>query len=186
MKLERRKDWLQGVRRVCSPNCDERPPGCAIDLLVVHSISLPPGDFGGPHIDALFTNQLNPDAHPYFRSLQGLQVSAHVLIARDGGLTQYVPLQLRAWHAGPSSFRGRIACNDFSIGVELEGADEVAYKEAQYERLADLCRLLASEWPAITRERIVGHCAIAPKRKTDPGSNFDWEYFFGLLAARGL
>ena len=185
LELERRKDWLRGVRRVYSPNCDDRPPGCAIDLLVVHGVSLPPGDFGGPHIDELFTNRLNPEAHPYFRSLQGLRVSAHVLISRDGKLTQYVPLRRRAWHAGPSLFEGRAACNDFSIGIELEGTDDSVYEPVQYERLADLCRLFMTEWPAITRERIVGHCTIAPERKTDPGRRFDWDHLFRLLAAPG-
>lgn len=184
MKLARAKDWLRGVRRVCSPNCDERPTGCDIDLLVVHSISLPPGEFGGPHIDALFTNRLNSEVHSYFRSLQDLRVSAHVLIGRDGGLTQYVSFRQRAWHAGPSCFDGRTACNDFSIGIELEGTEELPYESVQYELLADLCRLLMTAWPAISRQRIVGHSAIAPERKTDPGPSFDWDRLFRLLVER--
>src|SRR5262245_35859237 len=135
-RLDRNGDWLQRVRRVPSPNCDARPDGAEIGLVVIHGISLPPGRFGGPHIDALFTNALAPAAHPYFREVAGLRVSAHVLVDRRGGLTQYVPFRRRAWHAGESSFRGRRACNDFSIGIELEGTDEQPYEPVQYDAAA--------------------------------------------------
>lgn len=183
MNMEVQEGWLTAARHVPSPNCDARPPGCAIDLLVIHGISLPPGEYGGGWIDALFTNTLDPDAHPYFRDVCERQVSAHLLIGRDGSLTQYVPLHLRAWHAGPSSFRGRERCNDFSLGIELEGCDDQPYEAAQYGRLAALVRLLQAQYPGITRERIVGHCDIAPGRKTDPGQAFDWQRLYTLLDA---
>jgi AmpD protein len=173
--------WLEGVPRVASPNCDARPAGAEIDLLVVHGISLPPGEYGGEWIDALFTNCLDPDAHPYFRSICTLRVSAHLLIRRDGTLTQYVPFDKRAWHAGESEYDGRTACNDFSIGVELEGCDDHAYEERQYRALADLARVLTMAYPGITTERIVGHCHISPQRKTDPGQAFDWSRLYTLL-----
>ncbi len=181
MNLDTRHEWLEGVRRVPSPNCDERPPGCEIDLLVVHSISLPPGAYGGGAIDAFFTNRLEPGAHPYFESICGMRVSAHVLIRRDGEVVQYVPFPRRAWHAGASCYRGRSRCNDFSIGVELEGTDEDVYEAVQYERLAELARLLMRTWRGITVDRIVGHSDIAPERKTDPGPGFDWVRFQALL-----
>jgi AmpD protein len=166
--------WLPSARRVPSPNWDERPPGTLIDLLVIHGISLPPGEFGGPWIDALFHNRLDPDAHPYFRSIGGLKVSTHLLIRRDGELIQYVDLGKRAWHAGASAFAGRERCNDFAVGIELEGADSVPYTEAQYRVLAETVRALMARFPAITPGRIVGHSDIAPGRKTDPGPAFDW------------
>lgn len=165
--------WLALCRRQPSPHCNPRPGG-EISLLVVHGISLPPGEFGGPWIDDLFMGRLDPMAHPFFASIAGLQVSAHCLIRRDGEVVQYVPFTLRAWHAGVSSFQGRSACNDFSIGIELEGTDEGGYTEAQYQQLAHLARLLMRVYPAITPQRIVGHCDIAPGRKTDPGPAFDW------------
>jgi len=173
--------WLEGVHRVPSPNCDARPAGAEIDLLVVHGISLPPGEYGGDWIDAFFTNCLNPDAHPYFSSVCTLRVSAHLLIRRDGKLTQYVPFDKRAWHAGESEFDGRTACNDFSIGVELEGCDDQAYDGRQYRALVDLARVLMKAYPGITTERIVGHCHIAPQRKTDPGQAFEWPRLYTLL-----
>lgn len=175
--------WLADARRVPSPNCDARPPDCAVDLLVIHGISLPPGEYGGEWIDALFTNSLDPDTHPYFRQICNSRVSAHLLVQRDGAVTQYVPFHLRAWHAGASSFQGRQCCNDFSIGVELEGCDDKPYEAAQYERLAMLVDALAVRYPGITRERIVGHCDIAPGRKTDPGQAFDWQRLYNLLDA---
>ncbi|NIR31817.1 MAG: 1,6-anhydro-N-acetylmuramyl-L-alanine amidase AmpD [Gammaproteobacteria bacterium] len=181
MNLDTQNDWLEGVRRVPSPNWDERPPECDIDLLVVHSISLPPGVYGGGAIDALFTNQLDASAHPYFESIADMRVSAHALIRRDGEVVQYVPFRRRAWHAGASSYRGRSRCNDFSIGIELEGTDDDAYEVVQYHRLAELARLLMRAWPAITVDRIVGHSDIASERKTDPGSGFDWVRFHALL-----
>lgn len=175
--------WLPQARRLISPNWDERPPGIAVDLLVIHGVSLPPGEFGGPWIDALFQNRLDPEAHPYFRPIAGLRVSSHLLIRRDGELIQYVDLRKRAWHAGVSNFLGRERCNDYAIGIELEGADEVPYTTAQYRVLAETSRVLLARFPAITPERIVGHSAIAPGRKTDPGPAFDWDRYRRLLAA---
>lgn len=166
--------WIRGVRKVPSPNCDARPPGTTLDLIVVHGISLPPGVFGGGWIDDLFLNRLDPDAHPYFASIAGLTVSAHVLISRHGELTQYVGFEQRAWHAGASSYCGRTGCNDFSVGIELEGADDVPYEPAQYESLARLVRSLRSAYPTLADAPLVGHSDIAPGRKTDPGPAFDW------------
>jgi len=166
--------WLTGARRSPSPNSDERPPGTAIDLLVIHGISLPPGELGGPWIDALFQNRLDPLAHPYFRTISGLKVSSHLLIRRNGELIQYVELHRRAWHAGISSFQGRKSCNDFSIGVELEGTDDTPYEDAQYEILADTAREIMVRFSEVTPARMVGHSDIAPGRKTDPGPSFDW------------
>ena len=172
---------LEGARLVPSPNCDARPVGCQPELIVIHGISLPPGDFGGPWIDRLFTNCLDPDEHPYFQAICGLEVSSHLLIRRDAELVQYVPLNLRAWHAGPSVFAGRERCNDFSIGIELEGTDSTPYTDEQYRRLILTTHSIMSLFPAITRERITGHSDIAPGRKTDPGPAFDWaRYFAGL------
>ncbi|MCP4696927.1 MAG: 1,6-anhydro-N-acetylmuramyl-L-alanine amidase AmpD [Gammaproteobacteria bacterium] len=176
--------WLTNVRRNPSPNCDERPAGIDIDLAVIHCISLPPGEFGGPFIDALFTNTLDEDAHPAFKSIAGLRVSAHILIRRDGAQVQYVPFQKRAWHAGRSYFAGRTACNDFSIGIELEGAENIAYTQVQYQVLAELIRVLMVAWPGITPARLAGHSDIAPGRKTDPGPMFDWELLHALLSSR--
>lgn len=173
--------WLSLARHVVSPNYDARPAGCAVDLVVVHGISLPPREYGGGWIDALFTNALDPAAHPYFRGICGARVSAHLLIRRDGELVQYVPFDLRAWHAGESVYEGRSACNDYSIGIELEGCDEEPYEAVQYERLASVLGLLMRHYPAITRARIVGHCDVAPGRKTDPGPLFDWDRLYTLL-----
>jgi AmpD protein len=173
--------WLPQARRLVSPNWDERPPGTLVDLLVIHGVSLPPGEFGGPWIEDLFLNRLDPEAHPYFRAIAGLRVSSHLFIRRDGELIQYVALDKRAWHAGVSRFRGRERCNDYSIGVELEGADEVPYEPTQYQVLADASRAIMARFPAITPERIAGHSEIAPGRKTDPGPAFDWKRFRQLL-----
>ena len=181
LKLGKDGGWLEGVRRVLPPNHDERPDPEDISLLVIHGISLPPGKFGGDYIDQLFTNTLDPTAHPYFAGISGERVSAHILVDRKGRITQYVPFNRRAWHAGVSIFRGRQCCNDFSIGIELEGCDDQPYTDGQYRKLKLLTRILMSQWPAITRENIVGHCDIAPGRKTDPGSAFKWDYFFSLL-----
>ncbi|HTX23530.1 MAG TPA: 1,6-anhydro-N-acetylmuramyl-L-alanine amidase AmpD [Steroidobacteraceae bacterium] len=166
---------LAGVKQVLSPHFDERPAGVTADLIVLHGISLPPREFGGPWIDRLFTGDLPPDAHPYFRTIAGGRVSAHALIRRTGDIVQYVPLGRRAWHAGVSSYQGRASCNDFSIGIELEGTDDEPYTEAQYEQLAALIRALLAAYPTLSRERIVGHSDVAPGRKTDPGPVFDWE-----------
>lgn len=174
---------LPGVRWCPSPNFGPRPEGADISLLIVHNISLPPGQFGGGHIERFFCNQLDASAHPYFETIADLEVSAHALIHRDGSVVQFVSLLERAWHAGRSSFCGQDECNDFSIGIELEGTDEVPYTEAQYQSLARLSRLIMATWPAIDRDRITGHSDVAPGRKTDPGPAFDWHHFQRCLAA---
>ncbi|WP_232522318.1 1,6-anhydro-N-acetylmuramyl-L-alanine amidase AmpD [Marinimicrobium alkaliphilum] len=174
--------WLRSARLCPSPNCNDRPAGVAIDLLVVHNISLPPGQFGTGCVQRFFCNQLPPDEHPYFVEIAALKVSAHLLIERTGALTQFVPFERRAWHAGQSRYRGRENCNDFSIGVELEGTDEQPYTEAQYQQLSAVARTLMRHYPGLSADRITGHADIAPGRKTDPGSAFDWSYFRQLLA----
>jgi AmpD protein len=181
VKLDADNAWLEGVRRVASPNFDERPPGAQPELVVVHSISLPEGEFGTPHVEALFCNCLDVDAHGSFVEIAPLRVSAHALIARDGTLTQFVPFSKRAWHAGESCYRGRDCCNDFSIGIELEGCDWQPFEDGQYRRLAGLLQLLMRTWPVIDGERVVGHCDIAPGRKTDPGPHFDWRKLRAML-----
>lgn len=173
--------WDQSAIVCPSPNCDARPPGSIINLLVIHNISLPPNEFGGPWISDLFMNQLDPGFHPYFQEIAQLKVSAHLLIRRDGSALQFVPYTQRAWHAGISCFEGREACNDFSIGIELEGSDQVPFSAAQYTRLARATQTIQQAYPAITMNRIVGHSDIAPGRKTDPGPFFDWEYYRSLL-----
>ena len=175
--------WIVGVRRVFSPNHDERPPGTELGLIVVHGISLPPGEFGNGWIDRFFCNDLPADAHPYFATIQGVTVSAHVLIARDGALTQYVPFVRRAWHAGKSEHCGRAACNDFSVGIELEGTDDLPYTHAQYRALGELIASLRRSYPSLRGADVVGHSDIAPGRKTDPGPAFDWTLFERELAA---
>jgi AmpD protein len=172
---------LREARQVPSPNYDLRPEDADIDLLVIHAISLPAGEFGGPWIDDLFCNCLDASAHPDFADICGLQVSAHALIRRDGTAVQYVPFQHRAWHAGKSCFEGRERCNDFSIGIELEGCDTQPFTEAQYQNLAALIRALMAAYPGITPEHITGHSDIAPDRKTDPGPHFDWQHLRELL-----
>lgn len=172
---------LQEALQHPSPNHDERPEGCPIDLLVIHNISLPPNEFGGKWIDDLFCNRLDPEAHPYFEKICHLQVSSHLLIRRDGELIQYVPFIQRAWHAGLSCFQGRERCNDFSIGIELEGADDIPYSEEQYQQLSIVTQALLREYPEITPEGITGHSDIAPGRKSDPGPAFDWDHFHALL-----
>jgi AmpD protein len=173
---------LQGTRYLESPNCDARPAGCEAELLIVHGISLPPASFGGPWIDRLFTNDLPVDAHPYFATLDGLRVSSHALIRRDGEITQYVRFTDRAWHAGKSRFAGRDGCNDFSVGIELEGADRVPYEDVQYRVLATLIAALCAAYPRLSPERLVGHSDVAPGRKTDPGPAFDWPRARRLVA----
>ncbi len=160
-----------------SPNWDERPPNCDIDTLVIHNISLPAGHFGGPHVDDLFCNRIDVSAHPAFAKLDELRVSAHALINRSGRVTQYVSFSKRAWHAGKSCLQGRENCNDFSIGIELEGTDRASYTDAQYAALVQLSQLLMIRWPKISSPRIVGHEEIAPERKTDPGKAFQWDRF---------
>jgi len=172
---------LCGVRQLPSPNHDERPDPEDITLIVLHCISLPPGQFGGDAIDRLFLNQLDPHADPSFAALQNLRVSAHLLIRRDGTITQYVPFDRRAWHAGVSCFLGRERCNDFSIGIELEGMPETPYTSKQYHELARVLRVLFANYPRLSPERMVGHSDIAPGRKIDPGASFDWAGLHRLL-----
>jgi len=163
--------WVAGARRVASPNCDSRPAGCEVTLAVLHSISLPRGTYGGGEIERLFTNTLESTAHPSFADLDGVKVSAHFLIRRDGELVQFVPLHQRAWHAGASRWRGRDRCNDFSIGIELEGVDDDRFEARQYERLARLLKAIRKILPI---RHFAAHSDVAPGRKTDPGSKFDW------------
>jgi len=167
-----------------SPHQDERPTGVPIELLVIHGISLPPGEFGGPWIERLFMGTLPGDAHPYFKDIAALRVSAHLLIRRDGSLMQFVPFHKRAWHAGASNFRGREACNDFSIGIEIEGDDATPYAAPQYTTLASVSEALMCAYPGITPSQIVGHSDIAPGRKTDPGPAFDWARYRDILASQ--
>ena len=184
LKVDSATGLLTGVRQVLSPHFDARPAGTLAELLVVHGISLPPGEFGGPWIDRLFTGTLPPEAHPYFRELAAARLSAHALVRRDGAIVQYVPFGERAWHAGASQYRGRSTCNDFSVGVELEGTDDTPYTEAQYQQLAALAAALLAAYASLSAEHIVGHSDIAPGRKTDPGATFDWPRFRALLNER--
>ena len=167
--------WLTNVKRIASPNYDERPDPADISLVVVHCISLPQGEFDNPHIDELFCNKLNPDDHPYFKEIFQLTVSAHLLIKRDGSCVQYVPFDKRAWHAGKSNYQGRERCNDFSIGIELEGTESTPYTEAQYIQLKEVIAALLKSYPKLSKNQITGHSDIAPGRKTDPGASFDWK-----------
>jgi AmpD protein len=171
----------EGIEFLPSPNCDDRPVAATVDLVVVHSISLPPGHFGGGAITDLFMNRLDPTAHPYFAGISRLRVSSHFLIRRDGQLVQYVPCHLRAWHAGVSGWHGRNACNDFSVGIELEGAEDSAFENAQYGALEALTRALLRVYPV---RGVVGHSDIAPGRKTDPGPHFDWGRYSAAIGAR--
>jgi AmpD protein len=171
--------WLAGARRVLSPNCDDRPAGAEVSLAVLHSISLPRGAYGGDAIERLFTNRLDPAAHPSFADLAGLRVSSHFLVRRGGELLQFVPLQARAWHAGASRWRGRERCNDYAVGIELEGTDNSAFAPAQYACLAKLVRKLQSTLPLCG---FAAHSDVAPGRKTDPGTHFDWSRLLSALA----
>ncbi|MDT3671996.1 MAG: 1,6-anhydro-N-acetylmuramyl-L-alanine amidase AmpD [Aromatoleum sp.] len=170
--------WLAGAERCDSPNFDARPDGCRVELIVVHAISLPPDEFGGRGVAELFTNALDPHAHPYYATICDLRVSAHFFIRRDGLLMQFVSADDRAWHAGASQWRGRERCNDFSIGIELEGCDTQPFEPMQYERLAELVRVLCGHYPI---QHVVGHSDISPGRKTDPGPFFEWERLRGML-----
>lgn len=181
MKLDPESGLIEEAQFISSPNCDERPANTEINLLVIHGISLPPGEFGGPWVTDLFTNALDPDAHPYFQEIKTLRVSCHLFIRRDGSLLQFVPLNKRAWHAGESCYQDKEKCNDFSIGIELEGDDDIPYEKIQYKVLSEVASQLIRYYPAITSERIVGHCDISSGRKTDPGQAFDWSYFRSLL-----
>ncbi|NOU23176.1 MAG: 1,6-anhydro-N-acetylmuramyl-L-alanine amidase AmpD [Methyloglobulus sp.] len=173
--------WLSEASQVPSPNFDDRPDPDDISLLVIHCISLPPGEFGNACIDQLFCNRLNPDEHPYFKEIHQLTVSSHLVIKRSGEIVQYVPFDKRAWHAGQSNYEGRERCNDFSIGIELEGTEAVPYTEAQYLELAAVVKTLLATYPGLSGQRITGHSDIAPGRKTDPGESFDWQKFYCLL-----
>ena len=172
---DRQPHWLQGARHVASPNCNERPDPDDISLIVVHGISLPPGQFGAGYIEPFFLNQLCSDDHPYFKTIEGLTVSSHLLIERSGEIVQFVGFDQRAWHAGNSEFAGRGDCNDFSIGIELEGTDTEPYTDAQYQQLIQVIHALHAAYPKTQSNPVVGHCHIAPGRKTDPGDAFEWQ-----------
>ncbi|VAW65315.1 1,6-anhydro-N-acetylmuramyl-L-alanine amidase [hydrothermal vent metagenome] len=174
MKINVKSGLIEGVTRVLSANHDNRPEAMPVSLIVIHNISLPPGEFGGPYISQLFTNQLNKDEHPYFEDIYQLRVSSHVLIRRDGEVIQYVPFHFRAWHAGVSVYHNKTSCNDFSIGIELEGTDNIPYEARQYTQLAELITELRRSYPGISKDAITGHSDISPGRKTDPGPAFDW------------
>jgi AmpD protein len=198
LSIDANTGLLIGARQVLSPHADERPPGVPPALLVVHGISLPPGEFGGPWIDRLFCGNLGgnlggnltagsnltggDNSQPDFSAIAGLRVSAHAVIRRGGEISQYVPFGARAWHAGESSYQGHAACNDYSIGIELEGTDLLAYTDAQYDSLAQLIRALCAAYPTLSTARLVGHSDIAPGRKTDPGAAFDWPRLRAMLA----
>ena len=183
LTIDRASGCLLGVRQVPSPNQDTRPPGAGIELIVVHGIGLPPGQFGGPWVEQLFLNCLPVDADPFFEAIADLKVSAHVFIRRHGEIIQFVPFHARAWHAGASSWRHRVACNDFSVGIELEGADDIAYTDVQYEQLAAVIVALRATYPTLSEAALVGHSDIAPGRKTDPGPSFDWSRLQARLGA---
>ena len=175
MEIDTSSGLITPVRYTPSPNCDERPNAEDVSLIVVHNMSLPPNEFGGDGINQLFTNQLDPNEHTYYQEIHELRVSSHLLIRRDGEVVQYVPFHQRAWHAGESSYCGRKGCNDFSIGIELEGADDIPYEDVQYARLNEVIDTLCQAYPDLSRQHITGHCDIAPGRKTDPGPAFDWQ-----------
>lgn len=185
MEFTVHEGWLQQARKVPSANCSPRPPGCEPELLVVHNISLPPGCYGGDCIERFFTNCLDWDEHPFFEEIRDVEVSAHLLIQRDGQLLQFVSLLERAWHAGQSCFEGRDNCNDFSVGIELEGADDDPYTDVQYAILGAVTQVLLEYFPAMDTYKIVGHSDISPGRKTDPGPAFDWERYRGELQMKG-
>lgn len=182
MQINIKTGILDIARHVSSPNQDERPELCYPELIVIHNISLPPGEFGGEDIDKLFCNKLDVNTHAYYTGIINLKVSSHLLIRRDGEIVQYVAFHRRAWHAGQSAYAGRTACNDFSIGIELEGTDDHVYEEIQYQKLVDVIKCLLHTYPTLSTQRVVGHCDIAPGRKTDPGSSFDWPYLQQKLA----
>ena len=174
--MQIKSGWIAEAKKVNSPNFEERPLNTSIDLVVIHCISLPPGEFGTKNIDDFFLNKLDISKHEYFKEISGLKVSSHFLIERTGNLKQFVSIDKKAWHAGVSSFKNRENCNDFSIGIELEGTDDSEYEKNQYNTLIKLVISLMRKYPNITKERVVGHSEIAPKRKTDPGIKFDWDY----------
>ncbi len=175
MLLDPENGWIEGIAHEPSPNHSPRPTGSKIELIVIHNISLPPQQYGDNWITDLFCNRLDPDAHPYFKEIAHLEVSSHLLIRRDGSIIQYVPITESAWHAGQSCFNGKERCNEFSIGIELEGSDFEPFTEKQYEKLINITNLLISHYPCIKEGNITGHSNIAPGRKTDPGPYFDWK-----------
>lgn len=177
MKYDAETGLVAGARLVESPNFDERPDASDIDTIVIHAISLPPGEFGGDAIEQFFCNKLDHTLHPFYREIKEVCVSAHLLITRKGELVQFVPLHQRAWHAGESECRGRKEVNDFSIGIELEGCDEKPFKDAQYKKLVEVTNMLTSVFPGLSLQHIYGHCDVAPGRKTDPGPHFDWQHY---------
>lgn len=181
MLIDTTTGLIKEARQQPSPNCDSRPDESDISLIVIHGISLPPGKFGHDYIDQLFCNKLNPSEHPYFEEISELKVSSHLLIRRDGELVQYVPLHKRAWHAGVSCYKKRDCCNDYSIGIELEGEDETPYTDIQYQVLSKIIKSLINSYPDLTQQTIAGHSDIAPGRKTDPGEAFDWKHLNKLL-----
>ena len=183
MRIDVESGLIKGARQIASPNYDSRPAGVEADLIVVHGISLPPGEYGGAWIDRLFTNTLPAGVHPYFAEVCSLRVSSHVVVSREGAVTQYVKFTDRAWHAGRSSYQGRDACNDFSVGIELEGTDTTPYEAAQYGALAEVVAALCETYPTLSPDRLVGHSDISPGRKTDPGPAFDWPRARRLIAA---
>lgn len=172
---------LVQAKQIPSPNYNERPVNNAPELVVIHCISLPPGEYGGPYIEQLFTNDLDPHEHPYFEEIYQLRVSSHLLITRKGEVVQFVPFNKRAWHAGQSSYQGRENCNDYSIGIELEGTDSDIYEPQQYELLAQVLKALYQYYPTLNPQKITGHQDIAPERKTDPGPGFDWQRLYALI-----
>lgn len=183
MLIDTTTGLIKEARQQPSPNCDSRPDESDISLIVIHGISLPPGKFGCDYIDQLFCNKLNPSEHPYFEEISELKVSSHLLIRRDGELVQYVPLHKRAWHAGVSCYKERDCCNDYSIGIELEGEDETPYTENQYQVLAKMIKSLVDTYPYLSNKTIAGHSDIAPGRKTDPGEAFEWKHLNRLLSS---
>lgn len=181
MIINKSTGLIENIQFISSPNFNNRPDNTDIDLLVIHGISLPPNEFGSDDVISLFTNKLDFSAHPYFATIKDMKVSAHLFIRRNGDIIQFVPFHFRAWHAGVSQFQGKENCNDYSIGVELEGTDEIPYAAAQYQQLAKVIHAIQIAYPNITAQRIVGHSDIAPGRKTDPGPAFDWQQLHGLL-----
>ncbi len=181
IRISRATGLVEGARFIASPNFDARPDGRSVEVLIVHAISLPPGQFGGAGIEQLFCNRLNPAEHPFYREIENLKVSAHLVIRRDGEVLQFVPLHQRAWHAGESFCEGRTRVNDFSIGIELEGTETDPFEVVQYQRLADVTRAIMETYPAVTPRRVYGHADIAPGRKGDPGTGFNWKRYLDLL-----
>ncbi|CAA6817380.1 MAG: N-acetylmuramoyl-L-alanine amidase (EC AmpD [uncultured Thiotrichaceae bacterium] len=174
MRVDRQSGLMEGAKYIRSPNHDARPHGADISLIVLHNISLPPGEFGGQGVNQLFTNHLDKNEHPFYEEIHELRVSSHVFIRRDGEVIQYVPFHLRAWHAGVSCFEGQAVCNDYSIGIELEGTDDKPFREEQYAALDQVLTSLLATYPSLSPEKITGHEQIAPMRKTDPGPCFNW------------